>query len=175
MQIALIATCLVYLMTNGMTSIKDVFFNTGESSDNNLDLRDEKNMTSPKLKSDNVFNETYPNSAHIFEYLEKIMQDSEHLITKDCQKWNAVKTSSHKYVLPINAKKSESADSSSNEEGDHRMKSFKKIFDTNAWGQSKSGPGSLISATERIRAVLNAVIEETKKYLKKDKIRFKKC
>ena len=168
MQIALIATCLVYIMTNGMTSIKDVFFNTGESIDINLDLSDDKNMTVPELKSDKVFNETYTNSGHIFEYLAKLMQDSEHLVTKDCQKWNVVKTPSHKYVLPINAKKSESPESSSNEEGDHRMKSFKKIFDTNAWGQSKSGPGSLISATERIRAVLNAVIGETKKYLKQD-------
>ena len=65
----------------------------------------------------------------------------------------------------------EEPDNTSNEEKEQRKKSFEKIFDTNAWGKSKSGPGSLISATDRIRKVLNSVIDELKHHLKKDKIR----
>ena len=73
----------------------------------------------------------------------------------------------------MNALNSEDAEKASNEEDDaHRVKSFEKIFETNAWGQSKSGPGSLIPETGRIRNVLDSVIEETKKYLNKDKIRY---
>ena len=67
--------------------------------------------------------------------------------------------------------KIEEPDKTSNEEKEQRKKSFEKIFDTNAWGKSKSGPGSLISATDRIRKALNSVIDKLKQHLKRDKIR----
>ena len=45
------------------------------------------------------------------------------------------------------------------EDGSHRKESFQKIFDNNVWGsESKSGPGSLLSATVNIRNALNSVI-----------------
>ena len=170
-QIALISTCLVYLIVNGTTIIQTILINTEETPS-------EHRKALPKSEIDNEVLKEYSNtgeSGHIHEYLANILQYNKNLASKDCQKWNMINTPSHKYVLPVFTQKSENVEKGSNEEDDkHRIKSFEKIFDTNAWGESKSGPGSLIPATGRIRNVLDSVIEETKKYLKKDKIRCNK-
>ena len=169
-QIALISTCLVYLIINGTTIIQTIYPNTEKTSRENI------NDYLYKSKSDQEVLENTSKTkenGHINDYLENLTQHSKNLISKDCQKWNKIDTPSHKYALPVNALNSEDAEKASNEEDDaHRVKSFEKIFETNAWGQSKSGPGSLIPATGRIRNVLDSVIEETKKYLNKDKIRY---
>lgn len=168
-QIALILTCLVYLILNGNTIIQNIF-NKNEKSEHRKDDNYYKSINDHEVLKENPKTEE---TGHIYEYLEKLLQYSENLISKDCQKWFMIKTPSHKYVLPKLTQISENVENASNEEDDkHRIKSFEKIFDTNAWGQSKSGPGSLIPATGRIRNVLDSVIEETKKYLKKDKIRY---
>ena len=58
------------------------------------------------------------------------------------------------------------------EDGSHRKESFQKIFDNNVWGsESKSGPGSLLSATVNIRNTLHSVIDKVKLHLNKEKIR----
>ena len=168
-QIALISTCLVYLILNGNTIIQNIF-NKNEKSEYRKDDNYYKSINDHEVLKENPKTEE---TGHIYEYLEKLLQYSENLISKDCQKWFMIKTPSHKYVLPKPTQISENVENASNEEDDkHRIKSFEKIFDTNAWGQSKRGPGSLIPATGRIRNVLDSVIEETKKYLKKDKIRY---
>ena len=169
-QIALISICLVYLIVNGTTIIQTILINSKESLSEQI--RSESEHYNEVLKG----KPKTEGSGHILEYLEKIFQYNKNLASKDCQKWNLINTPSHKYVLPVLTQKSENVEKGSNEEDDkHRIKSFEKIFDTNAWGQeSKSGPGSLIPATGRIRNVLDSVIEETKKYLKKDKIRCNK-
>ena len=168
-QIALILTCLVYLIVNGTTIIQIIFPNTEKTSRENINDYLYKSKSDQEVLKNN--SKTKEN-GHINDYLENLTQHSKNLISKDCQKWNKIDTPSHKYSLPVNALNSEDAERASNEEDDaHRVKSFEKIFETNAWGQSKSGPGSLIPATGRIRNVLDSVIEETKKYLNKDKIR----
>ena len=168
-QIALISICLVYLIVNGTTIIQTILINSKESLSEQI--RSESEHYNEVLKG----KPKTEGSGHIIEYLEKILHYNKNLASKDCQKWNLINTPSHKYVLPVSTQKSENVEKGSNEEDDkHRIKSFEKIFDTNAWGESKSGPGSLIPATERIRNVLDSVIKETKKYLKKDKIRCNK-
>ena len=58
------------------------------------------------------------------------------------------------------------------ESGKHRSESFKKIFDQNLWGnETKSGPGSGISATINIRNILDIVINKLKTLLNKKIIR----
>ena len=169
-QIALISTCLVYLIVNGTTIIQTIFTKTEKTSRENINEYDFKSKSDQEVLENN--SET-GETGHISEYLENLTHYSKKLISKDCQKWNTIYIPSHKYALPVNALNSEDAEKARNEEDDaHRVKSFEKIFDTNAWGQSKSGPGSLIPATGRIRNVLDSVIEETKKYLNKDKIRY---
>ena len=170
-QTALISTCLVYLIINGTRIIQTIFINTEETLiEHGKDVKKSEHDNAV-LKENSKTKET----GHIHEYLEKILQYNKNLASKDCQKWNLINTPFPKYVLPVLTQKSENVENASNEEDDkHRIKSFEKIFDTNAWGQSKSGPGSLIPATGRIRNVLDSVIEETKKYLKKDKIRCNK-
>ena len=169
MQIALISTCLVYLIANGTTIIQTIV-KTNQKHDHRKDDNDFKSIYDHEVSKANPKTEE---PGHISEYLEMLLKYSKNLISKDCQKWFMIKTPPHKYVLPKLTQISENVENTSNEEDDqHRIKSFEKIFDTNAWGQSKSGPGSLIPATGRIRNVLDSVIEETKKYLKKDKIRY---
>ena len=58
------------------------------------------------------------------------------------------------------------------EEKEYRRNRFNRIFNQNEWGESKSGHGSLQSSTKRIKAVLGSVIDEIKKHLKKDQIRY---
>ena len=169
-QIALISTCLVYLIVNGTAIIQTIFPNTEKTSRENIKEYVFNSKSDQELLENNS---KTGETGHINEYLENLTQHSKKLISKDCQKWNTIDIPSHKYALPVNALNSEDAEKASNEEDDaHRVKSFEKIFDTNAWGQSKSGPGSLIPATGRIRNVLDSVIEETKKYLNKDKIKY---
>ena len=165
LQIALISICLVYLILNGTTIIQTFY----QKKEETVIETSKDYATFSKSDQEAVENTSKTkDTGHIYEYLEKISQYSENLMSKDCQEWDKIETPSHKYILPINTQKTESAKITNDEEDDeHRIKSFEKIFDTNAWGQSKSGPGSLIPVTGRIRNVLKSVIEETKKYLKK--------
>ena len=58
------------------------------------------------------------------------------------------------------------------ESSEHRKASFGKIFAKGAWGsKSKSGPGSLLSATIRIRKMLDQVVDKLKIHLNKEVIR----
>ena len=58
------------------------------------------------------------------------------------------------------------------ETSEHRKNSFGKIFEKGSWGsKSKSGPGSLLSSTVRMREILGKVVERIKIHLKKEKIR----
>ena len=58
------------------------------------------------------------------------------------------------------------------ESSEHRKASFGKIFAKGEWGsKSKSGPGSLLSATIRIREMLGQVVDKLKIHLNKEVIR----
>ena len=116
----------------------------------------------PKLHGSN-------NNSKISRHLVNL-QNLESIQSFDCLSWKL--GDSHEYVLPRNAKKIKlETMQTQSEDNEHRKESFKKIFKTNAWGKSKSGPGSFLSATKRIRAILDSVIEQLKTYLNKDKLR----
>ena len=58
------------------------------------------------------------------------------------------------------------------EDSEHRKKSFAEIWDQNVWGSSsKSGPGSLLRNTGRIREALGFVIDHLKIALNKTSIK----
>ena len=65
------------------------------------------------------------------------------------------------------------AKSPGSESSVHRKDSFGKIYSKNSWGsETKSGPGSLMSSTVRIRQILDLVVEKLKIHLNKDTIRW---
>ena len=94
--------------------------------------------------------------------------------TLDCLSWAPVLLPyHHPYKLPTSEDNTkEDTDLTESETSQHRKESFERIFDTGEWGsQSKSGPGSLLSATIRIRKMLNLVVDKLKIHLNKEEIR----
>jgi hypothetical protein len=84
-----------------------------------------------------------------------------------------VKTPIHPYKLPKGVGKVEFDNKSPGSESSvHRKHSFGKIYAKNVWGKkTKSGPGSLLSSTVRIRQILDLVLEKLKIHLNKATIR----
>lgn len=90
-------------------------------------------------------------------------------LTLNCLNWSKVKTPIHPYKLPKSVGKVKFDNKSPESESSvHRKHSFVKIYAKNAWGKkTKSGPGSLLSSTVRIRKILDLVVEKLKIHLKK--------
>lgn len=93
---------------------------------------------------------------------------SENNVTRDCVTWAAL-TKPKSETRPVNL---ESAPQKTASESDlHRKESFAKIWDGNSWGkEAKSGPGSLLENTLKMRKVLGLMIERIKKALNKDSV-----
>ena len=94
-------------------------------------------------------------------------------LTLNCLNWSKVKTPIHPYKLPKSVGKLKYDDKSpASESSVHRKHSFGKIYAKNAWGKkTRSGPGSLLSSTVRIRQILDLVVEKLKIHLHKATIR----
>ena len=61
---------------------------------------------------------------------------------------------------------------SGGENSKHRKKSFEEIWEHNSWGrEAKSGPGSLLKNTVRMRKTLGIVVEKLKIALGKNSIK----
>eukprot|EP00091_Calanus_sinicus_P015396 TRINITY_DN33598_c0_g1_i1.p1 TRINITY_DN33598_c0_g1~~TRINITY_DN33598_c0_g1_i1.p1 ORF type:complete len:166 (+),score=37.66 TRINITY_DN33598_c0_g1_i1:47-499(+) len=91
--------------------------------------------------------------------------------TVDCVSWQPVEVLDHNMQGPGERgeeggeeKKLES------EPSDHRKESFAKVYDENAWGTVKSGPGSMLIHAKQIIKVLNSLVEKMKKDLGKEQI-----
>ena len=57
------------------------------------------------------------------------------------------------------------------ESSEHRQESFVRVYDNNEWGETKSGPGSLLESAWRVISILNILIEKIKQQTGKDKVR----
>ena len=91
-------------------------------------------------------------------------------ISRDCIFWNETHHPDHKFKLP----RTENNVSFGNGENDqHRKQSFERIYDTNGWGRSKSGPGSFLNSTINMRLALGNVVDRIKVHLQKNKIRYR--
>jgi len=106
------------------------------------------------------------------QYNKLLLGETSSIVTVDCKSWIPVPSSKHPFVLPRNHQEVQRLRPSQGaENGKHRRESFKEIFDHNLWGrETKSGPGSSLSATNNIRAALGAVIDRIKLHLNKNKI-----
>lgn len=95
--------------------------------------------------------------------------------TLDCMSWLPVSVPYHPFKLPTSENykaANPEAELIESESSEHRKASFGKIFAEGAWGsKSKSGPGSLLSATIRIRKMLDQVVDKLKIHLNKEVIR----
>ena len=89
--------------------------------------------------------------------------------THDCIGWSKVGLPDHNRN---NNKTERKLDLVTGEEDEHRKKSFAQIWEQNSWGsESKSGPGSILKNTGRIREILGIVIDQLKKALNKTSIK----
>eukprot|EP00092_Neocalanus_flemingeri_P008003 GFUD01008635.1.p1 GENE.GFUD01008635.1~~GFUD01008635.1.p1 ORF type:complete len:329 (+),score=89.43 GFUD01008635.1:265-1251(+) len=132
------------------------------SEDKKSDARMKLLNTEPLIKGEDIFD----------QYLRKLKSTTLNS-TLDCILWTPVSISPHPYKLPDrtdNVKVEEKSYKS--ESSGHRKDSFVEIYAKNAWGkESKSGPGSLLPSTIRIRNILDLLVEKLKTHLNKDKIR----
>jgi len=109
--------------------------------------------------------EKMENVEYIFANRKYQQEDGLDPITYDCISWTPVtiempKEKSKKPLKEINA------ENDSEETSEHRRKSFAKIYADGEWGsESKSGPGSLLGATVRMREILGVVVDKIKDHL----------
>ena len=108
----------------------------------------------------NIFNRKYP------------LEDRSDPLTYDCLSWKPVRIEMPKGEYHMKQEESNDDNNTDEETSEHRRKSFAKIYEEGEWGsQSKSGPGSLLEATVRMREILGEVVDKIKDHLSSQKIR----
>jgi len=111
------------------------------------------------------------NQELVFVNRKYPLEDRSDPLTYDCLSWKPVRIEMPKGEYHIKQEESNDDNNTDEETSEHRRNSFAKIYEEGEWGsQSKSGPGSLLEATVRMRKILGEVVDKIKDHLSAQKI-----